>query len=155
MAIVVTEQTLLDADAYFLTRLGSEGWTAATAEERMAAITTAARVLNSMTWRGTPLNDQAAFPRYLPTYDRLGSLVTTLITPTRVLWALYEQALHLINNKTVLNEEDTVESLVLGPISLDNIETVKLVPKIVQRYIAPYVGSSGSLAGGQTWWRAN
>lgn len=148
MAIVIDTQAVADADAYFSTRLGAEPWIAATLEKRTAALTTAAMVLNAMEWAGYPSTSSAAFPRYLPG-------TSSPVTPLTILWALYEQALHLLINPGVLGEEESVDSLVLGPLQLKEIRSVSLIPKLVQRYIGPYTVSNGSLAGGGTWWRAN
>jgi hypothetical protein len=147
MAIVITDATVDDADAYFLTRLNSEAWTNGDEDGKKAALVTAANLLNAMEWEGRPYYSAAAFPRYLDG--------RTLSTPTMVLWALYEQAIHLLVNPGVLQEDETVQTLVVGPIHLENLGVVALIPKIVMRYIGPYTRSSGILTGAGSWWRAN
>lgn len=148
MAIVITQDTIDDADDYFATRLNSVGWTSSDEAGKLAGLTTAANLLNAMEWSGYPASDSAAFPRYLP-----GSIGA--VTPIRILWSLYELAIHLMNNPELMQEEESVETLVVGPIELQNIKSVSLIPTIVKRYISDYVSSSGGLGGGSTWWRAN
>lgn len=147
MAIQITAQTVLDADAYFATRLNSAGWTSASEGDQLASLVTASNVLNAMSWRGVALSPLYAFPRYLPDGPR------TPVTPTMILWALYEEALHLLNNPGLLVEEDGVETLVVGPVQLQQLTSVDLIPKIVKRYIGPYTDAGGP--GNGTWWRAN
>lgn len=148
MAIVITDDIIADADDYFSTRLNSEGWTGSDKQGKTAGLTTAANLLNSMEWLGRPATPDAAFPRYLPNSS-------TPVTPKSILWALYEQAIHLMNNPELMSEEDTVETIVVGPVQLQKIGNISLIPKIVKRYIGDYVSSSNGGNGGPVWWRAN
>jgi len=148
MAILVTDSTVDDADAYFATRLNSEAWTSSDDVQRKAGLVTAANLFNTMEWNGRPATPYAAFPRFLE-----GERIAR--TPTQMLYALYEEAIHLIANPGLLIEEESVETLVLGPIQLVNLTTVELIPKIVRRYIAPFTAGSGQYGGGPLWWRAN
>lgn len=146
MAIVVTDDTVDDADAYFSTRLGSGAWIALDNADKKSALTTAANVLNQVDWSGSPQSAASAFPRMFR-----GS--TVYVTPNEVLMAVYEEALHLASNPSLLMEEETIETLVLGPLSLVKIEEARLIPKLVLRLISAYT-SSGAV-GGNIWWRAN
>jgi len=148
MAILVTDSTVDDADAYFATRLNSEAWTSSDDVQRKAALVTAANLFNVMEWDGRPATPYAAFPRFLS-----GERVAR--TPPQMLYALYEQAIHLLANPGVLIEEETVSSIVLGPIQLSELTSVDLIPKIVKRYIAPFTSGSGLFGGPPLWWRAN
>lgn len=148
MAIQVTDATVVDADAYFLTRLKNEAWIGSDEATKKAALVTAANILSTLTWMGTPVSIEYAFPRRMVGY-------AVPVTPTNILWAVYEQAIHLLNNPGILTEEETVESLVLGPVSLQKIEPVRLIPRNVYRLIGPYVSNSGGLSSGNVWWRAN
>jgi len=148
MAVVVTDSTVDDADAYFSTRLNSVVWTGSGEADKVASLTTAANILNSMEWMGRPVSSLAAFPRYLEGYR--GPVI-----PQRILWALYELAIHLLANPSLLIQEESVESLVIGPVQLQTLQPVELLPKIVKVYIGPYTQSSGAYGGGPIWWRAN
>lgn len=141
----VNETTVVDADTYFATRLNAEAWQSATPEVKLSALTTASVLLadyNHTRWLGRPLSAGFPFPAFMPGYS-------VAVTPTRVKWALYEQALHLLINPSVLNEEESVESVVLGPVELTAISVLPVVPKFVVRLLAPYASH------GKTWWRAN
>lgn len=136
----VDEVTVADADTYFANRLNADAWKQS--QEKLAALTTASTILSDFgDWLGRPMGPYP-FPAIMPGYNMP-------VTPLKVKWALYEQALHLLVNPAVLNEEEAVESVVLGPAQLDKITPVPLIPKIVYRLLGPYVSS------GQTWWRAN
>jgi len=148
MAILVTDSTVDDADAYFATRLNSEVWTGSDDAQRKAGLVTAANLLNTMEWNGRPATIYAAFPRFLE-----GERIAR--TPTQMLYALYEEAIHLMANPGLMIEEDGVESIVLGPIELTKLYSPELIPKIVRRYIAPYTAGSGLFGGPPLWWRAN
>lgn len=138
-----------EADAYFSTRLGSSAWVEALEPTKESALVTATQVLNQMEWAGLPVSsDQPlAFPR------SIADVYET--TPVRILQATYEMALHLLNNPDLLDDTGGVESLSVGPISLYEIRSPKLIPQVVQRLIAPYSLSSGAIKGSRAWWRAN
>jgi hypothetical protein len=138
-----------EADAYFSTRLGSGAWAAADESDKEAALVTATMLLDQIEWLGIPISysQPLAFPRSIPdVYET---------TPTRFLFAVYEQALHLINNPELMDETGGVESLTVGPISLTNIKNARLIPLAVERYISLYTLSSGGLGVAGAWWRAN
>lgn len=146
MAIEITDSVIDDADAYFTNRLESSSWTNASEPTKRSSLVTAGTILNSMDWAGSPQGTVYPFPRYLP-----NSNVAT--TPIRILQALYELALHLLQNPSVLASEESVDTLVLGPLKMEHIKPVDLIPRIVTRLISDYT-LSGSV-GGATWWRAN
>jgi len=144
MALPITDTLTDEADAYFSTRLNSAAWTGSDEETQKAALVTAANLFNAMDWLGRPATSLSAFPRY---YQHLRAP----ITPLQIKWALFEQAIHLLANPGLLIEEDSVESIVLGPVELTTLVSVELIPKIVKRYISNYTGSNVSAG----WWRAN
>jgi len=142
---LVDETTVLDADTYFAKRLNADTWKLSTVDDKFAALTTASTILadyNHTNWLGRPVSSAYPYPAFLP-----GERAA--VTPTKVKWALYEQALHLLINPAVLNEEESLESVVLGPVQLQNMSVLPLVPKLVVRLLAPFSVS------GNTWWRAN
>ena len=146
MAIEITDSVIDDADAYFTNRLESSSWTNANETTKRSSLVTAGTILNSMDWAGSPQGAVYPFPRYLP-----NSNVAT--TPIRILQALYELALHLLQNPSVLASEESVDTLVLGPLKMEHIKPVDLIPRIVTRLISDY--TLGGSVGGATWWRAN
>ena len=144
--IAVDTNTVTAADTYFETRLNSTTWSGASGDDKLAALTTASNMLDDITWKGVPYDEDYAFPRYID-----GSAEES--TPQRVLNALYEQAIHLLKNPSLLFEEETVESRVLGPIQLQKIKKVSPFSSLIYKIAGEYmIGGSGS---GGTWWRAN
>jgi hypothetical protein len=104
-----------------------------------------------------------AWPRKNAIYndDRLGLQVTIAEDelPSRVKTAVYEQALHLVNNEDVLmGQSQTFESISVGSISISdsNGDTTKtpMKPSTALKPIRPLI-RKGSVGQGAGWWRAN
>ena len=151
MALVKGENSYVDvseADAYFSTRLGSAAWVDSDEAAKEAALVTATRVLDDMEWMGLPYSpvQVLAFPR------RIQDIAEP--TPVRFVRAVFEMALHLLQNPELMMDTGGVESLSVGPISLTNISNPRLIPQYVERLIAPYTLSSGLLSTPTPWWRA-
>ena len=168
MALVLNTNSyvsIADADTYFETRIDSANWVAATNEIKEQALVTATALIDDSSWIGSAVSSSQAlaWPRKNATYndDRLGLQVTIADdeTPSRVKTAVYEQALHLVDNEDVLvGQSQTFESISVGSISLSdsNGDTTRLPmkPSIVLKSLRPLIrkGSAGMGAG---WWRAN
>jgi hypothetical protein len=138
-----------DADAYFSTRIGSDAWTLSDPALKESALVTATTVLDAMSWVGVPftLTQPLAFPR------RIADVSETL--PSRFIMAVQEMALHLLQNPDLLEDTGSVNSLEVGPVSLTSIRAPELLPKLVQRLIAPFTAGNGTINGVRPWWRAN
>jgi hypothetical protein len=168
MALVLNTNSyvsIADADTYFETRIDSANWVAATNEIKEQALVTATALIDDSSWIGSAVSSSQAlaWPRKNAIYndDRLGLQVTIADdeTPSRVKTAVYEQALHLVDNEDVLaGQSQTFESISVGSISLSdsNGDTTRLPmkPSIVLKSLRPLIrkGSAGMGAG---WWRAN
>jgi len=160
MAIVVGVDTYVsveDADAYFLTRIGSEKWVASDEATKEAALVTATNIFNTMAWGGEQVD-----PLQLFAFPRKSAFIVVEGMPQPFLNAVCEEALHLIKNPEVLEDSGGVESLDVGSISLTKIRSPELVPSYIYEMISPYTrGGSyfsgvlpGSPFGGSLWWRA-
>lgn len=146
--IAVDTDTVTAADAYFATRLNSTTWTGASAEDKLSALTTASNMMDDISWKGVPFDEDYSFPAYLA-----GSGEAS--TPQKVLNALYEQGIHLLKNPSLLFEEESVETLVLGPIELQKIKKVAPFSALLYRIAGEYMLGSNGASGGGVWWRAN
>lgn len=146
--IAVDSNTVTAADAYFATRLNSSTWTGATSGDKLSALTTASMMMDEISWRGVSVDEVYAFPRYLPGYSAAE-------TPDKVLNALYEQGIHLLKNPSLLFEEETVETLVLGPIQLQKIKRPAAFSSLIYKLAGEFMLGSNGSAGGGVWWRAN
>ena len=168
MALVLNTNSyveIADADTYFETRIDSAEWTSATDEIKEQALVTASQLVDNHAWIGSAVSSSQAlaWPRKNAIYndDRLGLQVTIAENevPSRVKTAVYEQALHLVNNEDLLaGTTQTFESISVGSISLtDSISDVtrtSISPSVVMKPIRPLIrrGTSGP---GSGWWRAN
>jgi hypothetical protein len=79
--------------------------------------------------------------------------------PTQVITAVYEQALHLINNEDLLTgQTQTFENISVGSISISDsngdVTRVPMKNALVLKAIKPLL-VKGSTAMGASWWRAN
>lgn len=157
--------TVDNADSYFETRIDSAAWFDASDEIKDQALVTATQIVDDNAWIGSAvsLSQALAWPRkYAIYYDqRLGSEVSFSTTeiPERVKTAVYEQALHLVNNEDLLaGTTQTFESISIGNISIsdsnNDVARVPMKPLRVMQLIKPLLkaGSGGMGAG---WWRAN
>ena len=168
MALVLNTNSyvsIADADTYFETRIDSADWTAAIEEVKEQALVTATALIDDNAWIGSAVSSSQAlaWPRKNAIYndDRLGLQVTIAEDelPSRVKTAVYEQALHLVNNEDVLmGQTQTFESISVGSISLSdsNGDTTKIPikPSTALKPIRPLI-RKGSMGLGAGWWRAN
>jgi hypothetical protein len=168
MALVLNTNSyvlIADADTYFETRIDSANWVAATDEIKEQALVTATALIDDNSWIGSAVSSSQAlaWPRKNAIYndDRLGIQITIADSeiPSRVKTAVYEQALHLIDNEDVLmGQSQTFESISVGSISLSdsNGDTTRtpMKPSTALKPIRPLI-RKGSMGQGAGWWRAN
>ena len=168
MALVLNTNSyvsIADADTYFETRIDSANWVAATDEIKEQALVTATALIDDNSWIGSAVSSSQAlaWPRKNAIYndDRLGLQITIADSeiPSRVKTAVYEQALHLIDNEDVLmGQSQTFESISVGSISLSdsNGDTTRtpMKPSTALKPIRPLI-RKGSMGQGAGWWRAN
>lgn len=168
MALVLNTNsyvTVADADTYFETRIDSAEWFALSDEIKEQALVTATQLVDDNAWIGSAVSPSQAlaWPRKAASYpdDRLGYQVTVPenLIPVRVKVAVYEQALHLVNNEDLLSETtQTFESISIGSISLSDsngdVTRTSIRPTVVMKPIRPLIRrGSGGMA--SSWWRAN
>lgn len=168
MALVLNTNSyveIADADTYFETRIDSANWFDATDEIREQALVTATQLVDDHAWIGSAVSSSQAlaWPRKNAIYvdDRLGLQVTVAQNeiPSRVKTAVYEQALHLINNEDLLaGTTQTFESISVGSISLtdsnSDVTRTSIKPSVVMRPLRPLM-RRGTTGQGSGWWRAN
>ena len=168
MALVLNTNSyvlIADADTYFETRIDSANWFDAEDEIKEQALVTATALIDDNSWIGSAVSSSQAlaWPRKNAIYndDRLGLQVTIADSeiPSRVKTAVYEQALHLIDNEDVLmGQTQTFESISVGSISLSdsNGDTTRtpMKPSTALKPIRPLI-RKGSMGQGAGWWRAN
>jgi hypothetical protein len=168
MALVLNTNSyvsIADADTYFETRIDSANWVDAEDEIKEQALVTATALIDDKSWIGSAVSSSQAlaWPRKNAIYndDRLGLQVTIAEDelPSRVKTAVYEQALHLVNNEDVLmGQTQTFESISVGSISISdsNGDTTKtpMKPSTALKPIRPLI-RKGSMGQGAGWWRAN
>jgi hypothetical protein len=147
--------SMVEADAYFATRLDVLAWQAADVTMREQAIVTAAVVLDNLRWEGCVLDEfqPLAWPRTCSYFDpRLGmQVITDVAVPKRITDANFELAYHLLNNDGLLDESGRVHDIALGGISLSSVIPTSLIPPTVSRLIRPLLMNAGA----RSWWRAN
>jgi hypothetical protein len=168
MALVLNTNSyvlIADADTYFETRIDSANWFDAEDEIKEQALVTATALIDDNSWIGSAVSSSQAlaWPRKNAIYndDRLGLQITIADSeiPSRVKTAVYEQALHLIDNEDVLmGQSQTFESISVGSISLSdsNGDTTRtpMKPSTALKPIRPLI-RKGSMGQGAGWWRAN
>lgn len=168
MALVLNTNSyveIADADTYFDTRIDSANWFDAEDEIKEQALVTASLLVDDHAWIGSAVSSSQdlAWPRKNAIYndDRLGLQVTIAEdeVPARVLTAVYEQALHLVNNEDLLaGTTQTFESISVGSISLSDsnsdVTRTSIKPSVVMKPIKPLI-RRGSTGQGASWWRAN
>ena len=168
MALVLNTNSyveIADADTYFETRIDSAEWTSATDEIKEQALVTASQLVDNHAWIGSAVSSSQAlaWPRKNAIYidDRLGLQVTIAQNeiPSRVKTAVYEQALHLVNNEDLLaGTTQTFESISVGSISLtdsnSDVTRTSIKPSVVMRPLRPLM-RRGTTGQGSGWWRAN
>ena len=168
MALVLNTNSyveIADADDYLETRIDSANWFNATDEIREQALVTATQIVDDHAWIGSAVSSSQAlaWPRKNAIYNdtRLGLTVTIADSevPSRVKVAVYEQALHLIDNEDLLmGTTQTFESISVGSISISdsNNDVTRTPIKSTQanKSIKPLI-VKGSIGQGASWWRSN
>lgn len=165
MALVLgtnTYVTMVEADAYFDTRIDAGAWLNAQDDDQESALVTATLILDENQFIGVAVSStqSLAWPRKEAyTFDpRLGQQVTfgNEEIPKRLKMAVLEMALHLLSNENLLdNKSQNFEEISIGTITLkdSNNDTtrVPMVPTLVKKYLKPLLVTQGSTQ----WWRAN
>jgi len=165
MALVLNTNSyveVLDADDYFETRIDAANWTAASETIKEQALVTATTIIDERPWIGSAVSPSQAlaWPRKNALYydTRMGQDIQFAEneTPERVKTAIYEQALHLIDNEDLLLQTvKNYESISIGSISLSdtNSETtrISMTPSIAIKMIKPLTSRSHN----NSWWRSN
>ncbi len=165
MALVLgtnTYVTMVEADAYFDTRIDAGAWVNAQDDDQESALVTATLILDENQFIGVAVSStqSLAWPRkgaYI--FDpRLGQEVNFSVTeiPKRMKQAVLEMAYHLLSNENLLdNKTQNFEEISIGTITLkdSNNDTTRtpVVPTLVRKYLKPLLVNQGSTQ----WWRAN
>jgi len=139
-----------DADLYFSTSLYASYWNSKSLEEKEVALMTATQVLTYQQWTGRAVNSNQtiAFPRSDYYEDpMIGDIVAMDPTPSRILTATYELAIHVMKNPELFDEESSVKSIKVGSIELTDIRSKRKIPSKVNTLIAPLL-----INGGQNLW---
>ena len=168
MALVLNTNSYVevaDAITYFETRIDAASWDTATAATRDDSLVTATQLIDNNPWIGAAVSSSQAlaWPRKNVIYfdDRMGQSITIAnnVIPNVVKVAVYEQALHLLNNEDLLAQTvQTFESISVGSISLsdsnNDVTRTSISPNIVMKPLRPLIrkGVSGM---GTSWWRSN
>lgn len=134
-------RTVEEASTYFETRLDASAWVEASEPRKIAALATAARLMNDFKWSGYVVNleQPLAFPRQVRYFDpRLGTNVLAgNSVPSRVKDAQCEMALHLLTNENLLDDAGSVQSIEVGPIGLTKIRSAELMSPAVKAILSP------------------
>ena len=168
MALVLNTNsyvTITDAETYFETRIDAAKWNTAAESLKEEAIVTATQIIDNNPWIGSAISSSQAlaWPRKNAMYydPRMGFTVTFTNSeiPSLVKIAVYEQALHLLNNEDLLAQTtQTYESISIGNISLsdsnNDVTRISISPSFVMKPLRPLI-RRGSQGQGSAWWRAN
>jgi len=168
MALVLNTNSyveITDADAYFDTRIDSANWTSSTDDIKEQALVTATQIIDNNPWIGSAVSSSQAlaWPRKNAIYfdDRLGMQIQFAENevPNLVMIAVYEQALHLVNNEDLVAQTtQTYESISIGNISVtdsnSDVTRISITPNFVIKPLRPLI-RRGSFGMGSSWWRAN
>jgi hypothetical protein len=168
MALVLNTNsyvTIAQADSYFETRIDSSEWESSDDETKEQALVTATQLIDERHWIGAAVSSSQAlaWPRKNAIYydPRLGQQITIANNevPSQVKIAVYEQALHLVQNEDLIAQKiQTFESISVGSISLsdsnNDVTKTSITPSIILRPLRPLIRRDGIGMGG-TWWRAN
>lgn len=153
------------ADTYFETRIDSANWTTAAEALKEDALVTATQLIDNRSWIGSAVSSSQAlaWPRkntshYNPRLN-LEVKFTESEIPNEVKIAVYEQALHLLNNEDLLAQTtQTFESISIGSISLSDtngdVTRTSITPSIVIKPLRHLI-RRGVEGMGSSWWRAN
>jgi len=168
MALVLNTNsyvTIADADTYFETRIDAAEWDSSNDETKEQALVTATQLIDERHWIGAAVSSSQAlaWPRKNAIYydPRMGQQITVANNevPSQVKIAVYEQALHLVQNEDLLAQKiQTFESISVGSISLsdsnNDVTKTSITPSIIIRPLRPLIRRDGIGMGG-SWWRAN
>jgi len=168
MALVLNTNSYVaisDADVYLETRIDSANWFSATEEVKGQALVTASLIIDDNSWIGSAVSSSQplAWPRKNAMYNdnRLGLSVTLTDSeiPNRVKVAVYEQALHLVDNEDLLmGATQTFESISVGSISISDsngdVSKIPMKSAHATKSIRPLL-IRGAVGQGASWWRAN
>jgi hypothetical protein len=168
MALVLNTNsyvTVTEAESYFETRIDDEKWSSASDSLKNESLVTATQIIDNNPWIGSAVSSSQAlaWPRKNAMYydPRMGFDVTFTNTevPSLVKIAVYEQALHLLNNEDLLAQTtQTYESISIGNIKLadsnNDVTRISITPNFVIKPLRPLIrrGATGVGAG---WWRNN
>ena len=147
------------------TRIDSSEWESSDDETKEQALVTATQLIDERHWIGAAVSSSQAlaWPRKNAIYydPRLGQQITIANNevPSQVKIAVYEQALHLVQNEDLIAQKiQTFESISVGSISLsdsnNDVTKTSITPSIILRPLRPLIRRDGIGMGG-TWWRAN
>ena len=165
MALVLgtnTYVTMVEADAYFDTRIDAGAWLNADDDDQESALVTATLLLDENQFIGVAVSStqSLAWPRKDAIYfdPKLGmeKSVTTDTYPKRVKVATFEMALHLLTNENLLdNKTQTFERIKVGSIEIEDstkdVLKIPVLPLRIKKLLSPLL-VNGS---GKQWWRAN
>jgi hypothetical protein len=165
MALELNVNSYVDVDAaegYFETRLDAAAWYAADDEDKESSLVTATQLLDELAFIGsmTSLSQSLAWPRSGVRFysTKAGQLVTISNSevPKEVKTAVFELALHLLTNESLLNSTNqTFEKIKVGPIeiadSASNLPAPAVIPARIKNLIKFLTVEQGS----KMWWRAN
>jgi len=166
MALVLNTNsyvTITEADTYFTTRIDADEWTTATEALKEQALVTATQLIDNRSWIGIAVSSSQslAFPRKQATYydPRMGQDITIADDeiPSQVKIAVYEQALHLLQNEDLIAQKtQTFESIAVGSIKLTDsngdVSKTSITPSIILKPLRPLISRGMN---SNTWWRAN
>lgn len=156
---------ITDADDYFVTRIDTATWDVAADTLKEEALVTATQLIDNQSWIGSAVSPSQAlaWPRKNVLYydNRMGQDITVSDSeiPNLVKVAVYEQALHLLNNEDLLAQTtQTFESIKVGSITIsdtnNDVTRVSITPSIVIKPLRPLIRRGQANLGG-SWWRAN
>jgi len=157
--------TLAEANDYFDTRIDNNSWTTAADTLKEDALVTATQLIDNHSWIGSAVSSSQAlaWPRkntdhYNPRLN-LNIKFTDTEIPKEIKVAVYEQALHLLNNEDLLAQTvQTFESISIGSIKLSDtngdVTRMSITPSIVKKPLRHLIRRSVEGLG-SSWWRAN
>jgi hypothetical protein len=147
--------TVIEADAYFASRIDAAAYDIAPEEDKIRALVTATLMLDNYEYTGRAIDPAQllAFPRIGSYFDTtLGmSVQFTSEIPIRITKATCELAYHLLNNDGILDNTGDVDTLKIGTIELRHIKAPSKALPLILNLIRPLRINSGS----SLWWRAN
>ncbi len=152
-----TLATLAEAETYMAERLHGDAWTTATSEQKKAALVWAGKLMNTLQWWGSTVDQvtpQAmAWPRD-DVYDRDGNEIAGTIIPNDIKYGQIEWAFALVQ-EDLQKESDTTgiweTEVDVIKVKFDRYKRQKdTIPLSAMQYFSGYLsgtafGSSGSV----------